>query len=206
MSVNAFVFFAQLLALNLKVTLPFASLICFVLQHILWLSLFCYSDFDLSAHSKSHSFNAKGMNFSHSVSSLSFGSAGFQPLSRSKRKRLPPQLRTDLPSEPNSKTTPLLDTFISESVHQVHEHYLKVIPTSYVFLDGSSFDSYQYTVNSHHYVSDDNLPAAIFSYNLAPTQVCKMVWLRCVLALTQISICWLSHLVIRSLEHLCSGC
>ncbi|GBF88082.1 disulfide-isomerase [Raphidocelis subcapitata] len=120
-----------------------------------------------TARAEGHSFDHGAMNMSHVVHAFHFG-ARPSPRKLWELKKL----------HPGGLTSDWLDKmagqlFRSDSPQHTHEHWLQVVTTTIEprrATRGSSYDAYEYTANSHTYVSDST-PSAKFSYALSPIQV-----------------------------------
>mmetsp|Transcript_24549 Transcript_24549/g.60887 ORF Transcript_24549/g.60887 Transcript_24549/m.60887 type:complete len:460 (-) Transcript_24549:417-1796(-) len=117
-------------------------------------------NFHISAHSKSHSFQAGKLNMSHRVDAMSFGKI----LSPAQLRLLPPEVKAGYSGLSGS-------AHVAAGQNTTIEHYLKVVHTSYALSSTRSLDTYQYTVNHNNYQDGTGLPAAVFSYDISPMQV-----------------------------------
>eukprot|EP01062_Namystynia_karyoxenos_P014085 TRINITY_DN15069_c0_g1_i1.p1 TRINITY_DN15069_c0_g1~~TRINITY_DN15069_c0_g1_i1.p1 ORF type:complete len:486 (+),score=172.22 TRINITY_DN15069_c0_g1_i1:84-1460(+) len=124
-------------------------------------------NFHLNVKAKEHNINPQETNVSHVVHHLSFGDP------------LPPHVLAALPAEYRQRMSPLdHKVFISQEPHVTHDHFIKVVTTTYALgrqpvlgyqLQHSNF---QYKFDEQHAMDDDlNLPEARFSYDLSPTAV-----------------------------------
>lgn len=129
-----------------------------------------------SVKSPEHNFSVRNLNFSHQVNHLSFHSSDNIPESVEVGALTNRKVRKLLESGHdvgyyNPADNPIYKKkFISEDVHAVHEHYIKVVFTSIKFLGRDSIPTYQHSVSSHSYVSDA-LPVVKLGYDLSPMQV-----------------------------------
>ncbi|XP_014479408.1 PREDICTED: endoplasmic reticulum-Golgi intermediate compartment protein 3 isoform X1 [Dinoponera quadriceps] len=75
------------------------------------------------------------------------------------------------------KTNPMDDTtVIATEGAMMFYHYIKIVPTTYVRVDGSTLLTNQFSVTRHSkrmplYISDSGMPGIFFSYELSPLMV-----------------------------------
>ena len=60
---------------------------------------------------------------------------------------------------------------INDKLPMAYQYYLKIVPTKYQYITGTSLYSYQYTVNSFSEISMDRIPGLYFRYDLSPITV-----------------------------------
>jgi hypothetical protein len=66
----------------------------------------------------------------------------------------------------------LSDTvYYSTENDMTQEHYIKIVDTKYNVGESYELDTFKYTVNSHDYKDENNIPAAKFSYDMSPMTV-----------------------------------
>ena len=58
-----------------------------------------------------------------------------------------------------------------DKLPMAYQYYLKIVPSKYRYLNGISYDSYQYTANSFAEISLDRIPVLFFRYDLSPITV-----------------------------------
>lgn len=58
-----------------------------------------------------------------------------------------------------------------DKLPMAYQYYLKIVPTKYQYLNGISYNSYQYTANSFSDISLDRIPVLFFRYDLSPITV-----------------------------------
>lgn len=122
-------------------------------------------NFQITAKSANHDFDAASTNLSHVVHHFSFGAP------------LPNHVVRHLPSEVRRNVHPLDGrAFINTEDHTTHEHYIKVVSTHYrvgksSLLNRGDALGYQMATSNHRYKSDPGVPSAKFSFDLSPTAV-----------------------------------
>ena len=60
---------------------------------------------------------------------------------------------------------------IDDKLPMAYQYYLKIVPTKFRYLNGLTYDRYQYTANSFSENSLDRLPLLLFKYDLSPITV-----------------------------------
>lgn len=60
---------------------------------------------------------------------------------------------------------------IGEKIPKIYQYYLKIVPTKFRYFRGTTYDNYQYTVNSFSENSLDRQPLLFFRYDLSPITV-----------------------------------
>ena len=116
----------------------------------------------------------KRVNMTHTVNHLSFGN-------RLKPYELRTLLRQDLGKTKNAPL-PLVNwnyhkDFVSRVPSLCHEHYLKIVSTTFSYLSGQMLQTYEYTINSNKLVEHTPLsdfpltPSVTFRFDLSPVQV-----------------------------------
>lgn len=113
-----------------------------------------------SAVSPKHSFDRSRVNMTHAIHHLSFG----QKFDAAELAVLPPQV-TESMHQLNSRE------FISTGQNQSHEHYIKVVGTTFNYLDVGSLTTYKYTSMSSTYHSETLMPVIKFHYDISPMKV-----------------------------------
>mmetsp|Transcript_10192 Transcript_10192/g.11739 ORF Transcript_10192/g.11739 Transcript_10192/m.11739 type:complete len:472 (+) Transcript_10192:157-1572(+) len=114
----------------------------------------------VSAVSSQHSFDTKRVNMSHRVHHLSFG-----------QKFADDELEV-LPDEVTDSLDKLKDReYVSRGENQTHEHYIKVVGTTFKYLDVGTLSSYKYTSHSATYHANTKLPVIRFHYDISPMNV-----------------------------------
>lgn len=69
-----------------------------------------------------------------------------------------------------------IDTIVFVLGAMMFYHYIKIVPTTYVRVDGSTLLTNQFSVTRHskripQYMSDSGMPGIFFSYELSPLMV-----------------------------------
>eukprot|EP00735_Rhodelphis_limneticus_P006941 TRINITY_DN19415_c0_g1::TRINITY_DN19415_c0_g1_i1::g.7853::m.7853 TRINITY_DN19415_c0_g1::TRINITY_DN19415_c0_g1_i1::g.7853 ORF type:complete len:489 (-),score=119.19,sp/Q69SA9/PDI54_ORYSJ/40.12/2e-119,COPIIcoated_ERV/PF07970.7/6.1e-30,ERGIC_N/PF13850.1/3.4e-29,Thioredoxin/PF00085.15/1.5e-13,Thioredoxin_2/PF13098.1/0.031,Carn_acyltransf/PF00755.15/0.15,Carn_acyltransf/PF00755.15/8.5e+02 TRINITY_DN19415_c0_g1_i1:803-2116(-) len=117
-----------------------------------------------SAHSLTQTIDASNMDMSHQIHHFSFG-----PILTDKEVSSLPQVVRDSIHRLDGRA------YLSEKINTTHDHYLKVLLSTFVSSPGwgkeSRLDTYEFTVNSHSFVDLDDMPQARFNYDLSPIQV-----------------------------------
>ena len=134
---------------------------------------------------KKHSFNLKASNMSHAVHHLSFGHSDGRVSSHEEganegagagtaaRRLLPgmSSLAHGLPSSVTKGRAPLDGAaFASMGKHESHEHFLKVVRTTFRPLKEEPVDMYHFTTSSSSHTTQQSA-AVTFTYDLSPMQV-----------------------------------
>ena len=116
------------------------------------------------------------VNMTHTVNHLSFGN-------RLKPYELRTLLRQDLSKTKNApQPQPLVNwnyhkDFVSRVPALCHEHYLKIVSTTFSYLSGQMLQTYEYTINSNKLVDRKHsegkpaTPSVTFRFDLSPVQV-----------------------------------
>eukprot|EP00736_Rhodelphis_marinus_P007490 Rmarinus@m.8495 len=112
-----------------------------------------------SAHASGASINPSLMDVSHYVHHFSFG----KPLADEDLGKLNDMTKSSMHRMDGQAYT-------STKTNITHDHFLKVLTTTFEF-GSRSIDTYEFTVNSHHYADHDDMPVARFNYDLSPVQV-----------------------------------
>jgi len=100
------------------------------------------------------------VNMSHRVHHLSFG-----------QKFAEDELEI-LPDEVTDSFDKLKDReYVSTGQNQTHEHYIKVVGTTFKYLDVGTLSSYKYTSHSATYHANTKLPVIRFHYDISPMNV-----------------------------------
>ena len=113
-----------------------------------------------SAVSPHHSFDHARVNMSHTVHNLNFG----QRFEREELDVLPKQV-TEAMHQLSERE------FVSVGQNQSHEHYIKVVGTTFKYLDVGTLTTYKYTSMSSTYHSTTKLPIIKFHYDISPMKV-----------------------------------
>ena len=114
----------------------------------------------LSAVSPHHSFDHARVNMSHKIHHLNFG----QKFDRDELQVLPEQV-TEAMHQLSDRE------FVSVGQNQSHEHYIKVVGTTFNYLDVGALSTYKYTSMSSTYHSDTKLPVIKFHYDISAMKV-----------------------------------
>lgn len=68
--------------------------------------------------------------------------------------------------------SPLDNTFKQNApTRRIYEYYLKVVPTTYIALDGQAYQAHQFTANSNEVEASMMIPAVFFRFDLSPILV-----------------------------------
>jgi thiol-disulfide isomerase/thioredoxin len=108
-----------------------------------------------------HSIDIRRINVTHIVHHLSFG----DPYTEREIRILPPVV---------SEAMHLLqdEEFVSNKPNQTHEHFIKVVATTYTYLTYGTLELYKYTHYAAAFHSDETkLPTARMHFDIAPTKV-----------------------------------
>eukprot|EP01138_Halocafeteria_seosinensis_P014264 gb/GECG01014564.1/.p1 GENE.gb/GECG01014564.1/~~gb/GECG01014564.1/.p1 ORF type:complete len:621 (+),score=66.97 gb/GECG01014564.1/:1-1863(+) len=107
-----------------------------------------------------HSFAMDKLNLTHMIHSLSFGAL----LSEEQKAKLPSDALQGMHAMSNT-------TFVSDKSFIIHEHYAKVVGSSFTFSKGDSVNTFRYAGNSHSLQVETKLPYIEISYDLSPLTV-----------------------------------
>lgn len=115
----------------------------------------------VAPHFSSHSVDFARVNVSHVIHHLSFGS-----LFTTKELKI-------LPGEVARNMHHLEETeFASKHSNETHEHYLKIVGTSYTYLHHGTLDTYKYTHYAAAFHSSETfLPTVRLNFDLSPVHV-----------------------------------
>jgi len=114
----------------------------------------------VSAVSSKHSFDTTRVNMTHRVHHLTFG------------QKFEDEELTLLPDAVTNSLDKLQDReYVSNGQNQTHEHYIKVVGTTFKYLDVGTLSSYKYTSHSATYHANTKLPVIKFHYDISPMNV-----------------------------------
>jgi len=126
----------------------------------------------LRVDGKKQSFNVKATNLTHRIHHLSFGHSDDR-MNSAARRLLPSLQGRGLPAHVTRGGAPLDgDEFASAGKHESHEHFLKVVRTTFRPLSQDIVDMYHFTTSAAtHTTQQGGVPAVTFTYDLSPMQV-----------------------------------
>jgi hypothetical protein len=125
--------------------------------------------------SSGFSFNSEEIDVSHMVHAFTFGTRPSPRRLFTLGRLHPGGLGKDWADKLKGQT------FMSQLPQYTHEHFMQLIRTTLEPATGgpyASYDAYEYTVHSHSYISeisDITIPAAKFSFQPSPMQVCRLL-------------------------------
>jgi len=114
----------------------------------------------LASKSSKHSMDMSRINMTHIMHHLSFG----QRYEKYELKLLPEEVKDNMHKLDEHE-------YLSNKRNQTHEHYVKVVGTTFQYLDVGALQTYKYTTHSAKYHGDTRYPIVKFHYDLSPMNV-----------------------------------
>lgn len=114
----------------------------------------------VKATSSKHSMDMSRINMTHIMHHLSFG----QKYEKYEMKLLPNEVAANMHKLDEKE-------YLSTRRNQTHEHYVKIVGTTFQYLDVGALQTYKYTTHSAKYHGETRFPLVKFHYDLSPMNV-----------------------------------
>lgn len=114
----------------------------------------------IAAKSSKHSMDMSRTNMTHIMHHLSFG----QKYEKYEMRLLPSEVADNMHKLDDKE-------YLSTRKNQTHEHYVKIVGTTFQYLDVGALQTYKYTTHSAKYHGETRFPLVKFHYDLSPMNV-----------------------------------